>query len=93
MSSDSSPFWERLTLAVASTVLAAAVCGIWISVGSMGRTQAVIKSQLKDVRAAVQGVYTQRDADRDFAAVFRTDQDQYQQLKDLKNQVRALGKR
>lgn len=87
MSSDSASFWERLILAVASTVLAAAVVGLWVSGISLAQNQAVIQSQLKDLRAGVQGIYTQRDADRDFAAVYRTDQDQYRQLKDLQKQV------
>ena len=83
-------FWERLVLAVASTILAAAVVGIWAQVASLSSAQAVMQSQLSDVRAAVQGIYTQRDADRDKAAIFRTDQDQYQRLADHEKRLRAL---
>lgn len=92
-----------LIVGVASPVLSTAIIGVWSSssLGLAGQTlqamskvqitlsqnQAVMQSQLLDVRTALQGIYTQQDAKRDLSLVWNTDKDQYDKLVDAKNEL------
>lgn len=89
--------WQKLSIAVAAPLIAGSIMGIYIGQGNMNdkmdmvnARQAVIQSQVSDMRAAVHGFYTQTEAKKDFAAVWATDKDQYSQIKDLIQRMRQV---
>lgn len=89
--------WQKLSIAVAAPLIAGSIMGIYIGQGNMNdkmdmvnARQAVIQSQVSDMRAAVHGFYTQTEAKKDFAAVWATDKDQYERIEDHETRIRAL---
>ena len=90
----------RFVVGVATVVCSACVTGIWSRFGELvdamnavTKAQAVMQSQVSDVRNALVGVYLKREADREHAIIYRTDQDQYQRIAALEKQVASIQAR
>lgn len=65
------------------------------SLHQLVETQAVMQSQVVDIRGRLSGLYTQREADRDRAIIYRTDRDQYQRIVAMEKalaSIVAIGK-
>lgn len=89
--------WERLTIGIVAPVLAAAILGVYNSMASVGealaefgKAQAVMQSQILDVRARLSGIYTREDAKQRHEEIFRTQQHQYSLLEDHEARIRKL---
>lgn len=92
--------WERLVIGIAAPIIAAAILGVYSAISGLGdsfqelgKAQAVMQSQLVEMRASMQGIYMRRDAEQKHDEIFRTNQHQYQLIEDHEQRLRKLETR
>ena len=82
--------WERLVMMIVAPLITAAIIGVYSTMQTFAQNQAVMQSQMNDMRERIGGIYTRREADRAHDEIFRTDQHQYKKLKDHETRIRKL---
>lgn len=88
---------DRVFVGVATMLVSGAIMWLYTATVAVGdviieiaKTQAVMQSQVTDVRAQLSGIYTQQEAEAAHAVIYRTDQDQYRRLDVVEAQLRKL---
>lgn len=91
--SDRQTVWERLLIGIAQAVIALMVIAVYTKLDDLGKSLAVVESQMADYRSSKEDYYTHQQAKARHEDIFRTNKHQYGMLEDHETRIRRIETR